>query len=590
MKAPSIFLFLICLNVTVFPQKRIALVIGNADYDGNARLKNPVRDAALIASSLKACQFDVILRNNLDRRSFVKAVDSFSRKIRESPSCTALFYYSGHGLQHSGENYIIPLRSLIGADVDPDMQIKNECVQISDVLNSMQRAGSQINIIILDACRDDPMSRSWTRGGSEKGLAVISSVSDNTFIVYSTSPGRVAEDGIGKNSVFTETLAKHMLDSGVYIEEVFKRTKNDIVQFNKKQVPWSTSSLGENFSFTNGKQVNTAERLNGKKTDKAAIDVVITSFDNYQIIFNDDTIGTITKNNSSVSLSLGTGDFYFKAVNRQFPDRIIEDTLHITVDDLQKGMAKFLKLEGSTAFVSADKHLEEVLNKIKYNMVQVHGGEFKMGDKMGYNDAIPEHTVKLNSFGISKTEVTQEQWIAIMGGNNPSNFTVDCKYCPVENVSWYDANKFIETLNSITKENYCLPTEAEWEFAAIGGTAKSRSFFSGGSKPGTLAWYRDNANNQTHAVGLKATNENGLYDMSGNVAEWCSDWYDESYYNKVLPGAANPKGPKEGASKVVRGGGWDTNEMFCKVTTRFKYPPATRKSSIGFRLARENKD
>ena len=143
MKSPFILLFLICLNVAVFPQKRIALVIGNADYDGNAKLKNPVRDAALIASSLKACQFDVILRNNLDRRSLVKAVDSFSRKIRESPSCTALFYYSGPGLQHSGENYIIPLRSLIGSDVDPDMQIKNECVQINDVLNNMQRAGSR---------------------------------------------------------------------------------------------------------------------------------------------------------------------------------------------------------------------------------------------------------------------------------------------------------------------------------------------------------------------------------------------------------------------------------------------------------------
>jgi formylglycine-generating enzyme required for sulfatase activity len=591
---PFIFFF-----STLHAQKRIALIIGNADYEGNARLKNPVRDAELIASSLKNCAFQTILRTNLDLRNLVKAVDSFSRKIRESPSCIALFYYSGHGLQHNGENYIIPLHSSLDNNIDPDLEIKKECFQINEVLGAMQKAGSQMNIIILDACRDDPMSPAWGRGMGEKGLAVMSSVSDNTFIIYSTAPGRVAEDGAGRNSVFTQTLSKHILDSGIFIEDVFKRTKNDVVRLTKKQIPWSTSSLGVNFSFnTSGKPVqgNTPEN----KTNKTTADVVVTSLNNYNIVLNEDTLGTITETNPSIDLNLGPGEFYFKAISRQNPQRVITDTLHITEEDLQQGVPKLVKLmeensnkEETTMKPNSpgnDRHLEDILNKIKYNMVLIHGGEFKMGDKMGYNDALPEHRVKLNSFYISKTEVTQEQWTAIMGSDNPSNFTVDCKNCPVENVSWDDAGKFISTLNSITKENYALPTEAEWEFAAMGAEEKSKFYFSGSNKLAPVGWFRENGENKTHPVGMKATNTNGIYDMSGNVAEWCSDWYDENYYNKIPPGATDPKGPSTGLLKVVRGGGWDCNETFCKVSTRSKYPPATRKSSIGFRLIRTDKE
>ncbi|HEX4375482.1 MAG TPA: SUMF1/EgtB/PvdO family nonheme iron enzyme [Puia sp.] len=598
MKICIISFWFIFFTANVFSQKRIALVIGNADYDANAKLKNPVNDAALIASDLRACHFQVIQKSDLDKRGMIKAIDSFSRKIKRSPSAIALFYYSGHGLQHGGENYIIPLHSLIETDADPDLEIKNECVQISDILSAMQRSGSAMNIIILDACRDDPMSRSWKRGIGEKGLAVMSSVSDNTFIIYSTSPGRVAEDGAGKNSVFTEVLAKHILDPGIYIEEVFKRTKNDVVKLNSKQIPWSSSSLGEDFSFSNEKPSANSEHYSENKIEKTTTDVIITSPDNYSIILNGDTIGIITENNPSVNLDLAAGDFYIKAVSNQSPGKIIADTLHITKEDLQKGTTKFLRLTGNdpeveiknNAASNENKQLADVLNKIKYNMVQIRGGEFKMGDKMGYNDATPEHNVKLNSFYISKTEVTQEEWTAIMGGEDPSYFTVDCKYCPVENVSWNDANEFIHALDSITNENYSLPTEAQWEYAATGGDAKSKYYFSGGNKLSTFGWYRDNSINETHPVGLKATNENGIYDMSGNVAEWCSDWYDENYYNKIVAGITNPKGPTEGMYKVVRGGGWDSNEMFCKIKTRFKYPPSTKKSSIGFRLVKEQKD
>src|SRR5579862_5140612 len=398
-----------------------------------------------------------------------------------------------------------------------------------------------MNIVILDACRDDPMSRSWKRGIGEKGLAVMSSVSDNTFIIYSTSPGRVAEDGAGKNSVFTETFARHILDSGIYIEEVFKRTKNDVVRLNKNQIPWASSSLGEDFSFSAEKPSLNESARGENKNEKSTTAVIITSPDNYIIVLNGDTTGTITENNPSINLNLGAGDFYLQAISNQFPDKFITDSLHITREDLQRGTTKFLRLRDDDpekeikykATQNQGKLLEDVLNKIKYNMVQIRGGEFKMGDKMGYNDAMPEHQVKLNSFYISKTEVTQEEWTTIMGGENPSYFTVDCKSCPVENVSWDEANEFIRILDSITHESYSLPSEAQWEYAAMGGDAKSKYYFSGGNNLSTFGWYRDNANHATHAVGLKATNEYGIYDMSGNVAEWCSDWYDENYYNKI---------------------------------------------------------
>ncbi|RLD58109.1 MAG: sulfatase-modifying factor protein, partial [Bacteroidetes bacterium] len=162
-------------------------------------------------------------------------------------------------------------------------------------------------------------------------------------------------------------------------------------------------------------------------------------------------------------------------------------------------------------------------------MVFVKGGTFQMGSNNGGTDEKPVHRVSLDDFYIGKYEVTQKQWRKIMG-NNPSHF-FGCDNCPVETVSWNDVQKFITKLNQKTGQHYRLPTEAEWEYAARGGSFESPTKYAGNNYVDKVAWYYNNSNEKTHPVGEKKPNKIGIYDISGNVWEWCSDWYSNNYYN-----------------------------------------------------------
>jgi len=225
------------------------------------------------------------------------------------------------------------------------------------------------------------------------------------------------------------------------------------------------------------------------------------------------------------------------------------------------------------------------LHAAEPEMVTVKGGTFTMGCTDGdcdpLNRDIPTHQVTLSDFKIAKYEVTQKQWKAVMGNSsNPSKFKGDD--LPVENVTWDDVQNFITRLNEASGKKYRLPTEAEWEYAARGGNESKGYAFSGSDimKIGDVAWYKNTSGNKTHAVGTKAPNELGIYDMSGNVAEWCSDWY--AVY--TADSQTNPAGPATGAFRVFRGGSWgDTRE--CRVASREGDKPSYRSNTCGFRLA-----
>ncbi len=211
-------------------------------------------------------------------------------------------------------------------------------------------------------------------------------------------------------------------------------------------------------------------------------------------------------------------------------------------------------------------------------MVFVDGGTFMMGSNSGEDDEKPVHEVTLSSYYIGKYEVTQAQWRAVMG-NNPSYFQ-NCDDCPVEQVSWNDIQGYIQKLNAQTGKQYRLPTEAEWEYAARGGN-KSRNYtFSGSDDINSVAWYDGNSGDKTHKVGGKQYNELGIYDMSGNVWEWCADWYG----NYSSARATNPKGPSSGESRLLRGGSWYGNALFCRYAFRFRSNPDGRSLNRGFRL------
>ncbi len=238
---------------------------------------------------------------------------------------------------------------------------------------------------------------------------------------------------------------------------------------------------------------------------------------------------------------------------------------------------------------STKKSEKEILKEFQNNMILVKGGQFYMGctgEQISdcSDSEKPYHKVEVSSFSLSKYEVTQELYSEVMG-NNPSS-EKNCSHCPVEQVSWQDAQSFITKLNALTGKRYRLPTESEWEYAARGGDKSLEFKFPGSNNIDEIAWYDSNSNNTTHPVGQKRANENGLYDMAGNVWELCSDWYDANYY-AGMP-YIDPKGPTDGTMRVIRGGAWSYEVMDCRVSSRFYFEPKDRDVNIGFRLALDN--
>jgi len=211
-------------------------------------------------------------------------------------------------------------------------------------------------------------------------------------------------------------------------------------------------------------------------------------------------------------------------------------------------------------------------------MIFVEGGAFQMGSNAGDLDEKPMHYVSLNSFSIAKYEITQAQYQSVMG-RNPSVFK-DCDNCPVDNVSWNDVQEFIQKLNTQTGRIYRLPTEAEWDYAAKGGKNCKAYSYSGSHDVSASAWYNSNSDGKSHPVGLKMPNELGICDMSGNVWEWCSDFYGS--YNNFLE--TNPKGPSNGSQHVFRGGSWHFTQEHCRISNRLGSSSDLRAIDGGFRL------
>ena len=248
----KIFLGLIAFVILCFSpllaaaEKRIALVIGNSNYSSSP-LKNPVNDATDMAIILKKLGFDVILKKNMTHRPMEEAIRDFGNRLK-SQKGVGLFFYAGHGLQANNMNYLIP----ISANIEKETDVQFEAVNVERVLAEMANADNGLNIVILDACRDNPF-RGLFRS-SNRGLAVVSNAPTGTFISYSTAANQVARDGSGRNSPYTAALLKHIGEPGLSINDVFMKVRQN-VRKSTGQTPWELSSLEGRFYFNQGQTV-----------------------------------------------------------------------------------------------------------------------------------------------------------------------------------------------------------------------------------------------------------------------------------------------------------------------------------------------
>jgi uncharacterized caspase-like protein len=238
----------LCLAATAGAEQRLALIIGNSSYSVGP-LKNPVNDAADMAAMLQKLGFTVILKKNADLQTMEEAIEDFGNRLKRGG--VGLFYYAGHGIQVGGANYLVP----VGVKINKESDIRFKTFDAGRILAEMENANNGLNIVMLDACRDNPFSRSFRSG--TRGLAIVSNAPSGTFISYSTSPGQVARDGSGRNSPYTRAVLRHIKEPGIAISDVFIRVRQQLRK-ETGQVPWELSSLEGSFYFVPAKGIRPA--------------------------------------------------------------------------------------------------------------------------------------------------------------------------------------------------------------------------------------------------------------------------------------------------------------------------------------------
>jgi len=549
-------------------ERRIALVIGNGAYTNAPPLKNPPNDARDMVVTLKELGFDVASGINVSQREMKGLIRDFGQALKAGGA--GLFYYAGHGVQSKGRNYLIP----VDADIQSEAELEDSSVDANLLLNFMDDAQNGLNIFILDACRNNPFARSFRSAST--GLAQVDAPT-GTLIAYATAPGRVASDGTGQNGLYTAELLKQMRVPGLSATEMFMRVRAEVMkQTGNKQVPWEASSLVGAFYFS-APQKNNAGLPPSAAANETKIDLEAVEREYWE---------TIRSSNDPQD---------YKDYLKAYPNgaytaiarakiRQLDTAKNTQPVDSRPTNTKPSNSGGDKASEPAAATTAALPKSFKsqdgIEMVYIPPGRFRMGSNSDDHEK-PVHEVKISQgFYMGKYEVTQAQWQAMMG-SNPSYFKNCGRDCPVEQVSWNATQDFINNLNEANDGcKYRLPSEAEWEYACRAGT--TRDYYS--VDLNDIGWYEANSGQKTHAVGGKQPNAFGLYDMSGNVWEWCQDDYHGDYVGAPTDGTAWVSGKHP--YRMLRGGSYNSNALSSSSVfhDRCDSPGNGGKSMYGLRL------
>ncbi len=540
------------INASNHTGKKIALVMGNWAYRFNP-LKNPKNDARKMTILLRQLGFDVIHKENLGFEEMEDEIIKFKVKLKQDGQ-VGLFYFAGHGLEVEGRNYLLPT----DLRVPETKLITRKSIQAQWVVDVMEDSGSKVNIAILDACRSFPRPDIPRATSNDYGLSAMNAPV-GTIISFATGSGKTASDGKNGNGLYTGHLLKFMQQAGLSIEEVFKKTRQQVaMETGNRQVPPVYNSLIGDFCLVSCEK----PKPDKEKILQAQVDV-------------------------------------------------LQHQLKTLKDHTQPVVPKYDKFEPGKVFRDrlrdGSRGPEMVFNP---------AGSFRMGDIQGSEDSDekPERLVSVGAFAMGKYEVTVGEYLRFVkdtGKHAPewmekgSSYNIKTgsdnyykkfgsaltsKDYPVVGVSWHDAVAYTEWLSQETGYIYRLPTEAEWEYAARAGTETKYWWGNkiGSNKANCNNDYCGDSFEYTAPVGSFGANQFGISDTVGNVWEWVSDIYGKDYYSSSP--RSNPKGPRGDETgrqlRVFRGGAWSNTAQHARAANRDDYSPNGRNGNVGFRLVR----
>jgi formylglycine-generating enzyme required for sulfatase activity len=591
-------------------EPRVALVIGNSSYTVSP-LKNPANDADDIAQALQALNFRVTRLNNATNRQMVEAINAFGQELRKGG--VGLFFFAGHGVQSRGRNYLIP----VGANISSEDQLEFESVDANRVLAAMDAAGNRVNIVILDACRDNPYARSFR--SASRGLAQMEAAR-GSFIAFATAPGSTAADGTGRNGLYTQHLLRSLKEPDSDIDKVFRRVTAEVSRASAgRQVPWIAHSLTGDFYFRLEIKVPASApgAIADPRADDRALWETVKDSNNpdelraYLEQFPNGLFAAVARARLKSLASTGRPP----AASAPPPQvvTVAPPTPVAVPPSPATALAGSLQnLTPGTVFRDCDDCPE---------MVVIAAGSFTMGAPASEQGSRaverPLHQVTISRrFAAGKFEVTRGEFArfvaetshATSGGchiwtgreaemdvskdwRNPGYSQTDGD--PVACVNWQDAKAYTQWLSTKAGKAYRLLAEAEWEYVARAGT--TTPFNTGPNINPTQANYRATASyagsvtgtwrQQTVPVGSFQPNAFGLYDVHGNVWEWTEDCFNVNYQGAPDDGSAQ-KRDFNCSPRVLRGGSWFDTPQLLRSAVRGNFNPSYRYFSLGLRLAR----
>ncbi|HJW54582.1 MAG TPA: SUMF1/EgtB/PvdO family nonheme iron enzyme [Burkholderiaceae bacterium] len=595
---------------------RIALVIGNGNYADDP-LANPINDARAISITLEMLGFKVLHYENLTQQGMKGAILEFDRRLRTGG--VGLFYFSGHGLQIASKTLLIP----IDLDRRSPARLLTQGIDLRAVLDSMSRPRpDKLNLIVLDTCLNNPFQ-------SGNGRAV--DIPTQTLIAYATAPGSIAADAT-HHGLYTVELLKGLIAPGQDVADMFRGIASAVRRTsNQQQIPWVSSSLPDKFRFVmSSHRVPVLERPIWTRSATAQSEAMLAtrgrgilpkdSAEQYELTFWE-SIKDSTHASDYEAYLQAYPNGRFAALARARIERLRTATPKAEVPAEPTHQAPATKAAPARvhpAPAAKKTPLEQprpapaaapspppspgkaaAVSELKTcptcpALIALSPGSFAMGSNSSDPTEKPAHHVSIKKpFAIGKYEVTVGQWNACVDAGGCPHVLSDTDRAntnmPVRNVSWDDAQQYVKWLSGTSGKPYRLPTEAEWEYAARGGTA-TRYWWGEQMRPGKAnckecgePWRFDAPSD----VGSFAPNPYGLYDMNGSVWEWVSDCWHNSY--KSAPADARAWDEPNCRTRVIRGGSWRQGGSYMLSSTRFKYDASVRESQNGFRVASDLK-